>query len=182
MELRGLSQRALASRVGLSFKGLQLLEQPGHDPKLGTLQKVVRSLGLPSSGLIRVLEGYLTLHPDSVSAAALRIPEDGLDPWRIHLFHFVDAFRASRDPELIRSAPPDSLDPRLRCLTASTVESLCQERAGPPPGWCLGIGPLPDPWFVAGVENLKAQESVNVLTEGRIPAKTCFLIEELLPE
>jgi len=121
---------------------------------------------------------FLMLHPDSVEAAALRILEDGFDTWRIHLFNFVDAFRAPGDPALTRSAPPDSLDPRLRCMTASIVESLCHERAIPAPSWCLGIGPLPDPWFAAGVENLKAMALVESPAEFR--ARNIFVLGNFL--
>ena len=41
-------------------------------------------------------------------------------------------------------------------LLASTVEMLCAERRMPVPWWCGGAGILPAPWFVSGVENLKA--------------------------
>jgi len=39
---------------------------------------------------------------------------------------------------------------------ASIVEYLCKELSIPAPAWALDYPSLPNPWFVAGVENLKA--------------------------
>jgi hypothetical protein len=47
-------------------------------------------------------------------------------------------------------------DPRLGLLLASTAESLCDELGLEVPGWLAQVPACPTPWFVAGVENLKA--------------------------
>jgi hypothetical protein len=70
--------------------------------------------------------------------------------------NFVDAFRQSPDAGLVRSTPTNGLDPRLSALLTSTVEFLCMERDLSIPEWCAGIEPLKKPWFVSGIENLKA--------------------------
>lgn len=153
---RRLSQRTLAEKAGVSFKGLQLMEQPGHNARLSSLRKVASALGLPGGGLDILLAHFLAQPRDSILALSLQITVDGFDSWPTHLFNFVDAFRASRDTSLIASAPFEGTDERIRCLATSTVETLCRETAVACPGWCAGIAALDRPWFVSGVESLKA--------------------------
>ena len=86
---------------------------------------------------------------------SFRIIEDGDTSWPLHLFDFVDAFRARRNAGLVTSAPFAGLHCTIACLLASTVETLCGELGVRIPGWCVGLVPLQTPWFVAGVENLK---------------------------
>jgi transcriptional regulator with XRE-family HTH domain len=155
-ERKRLSQRALAKKAALSFKGLQLMEKQGHDSKLSSLQKLATALGLPAGGIERVVHDFFSLHPDSIQAAALRIREDGFESWPLHLMNFVDAFRVTKDVTLVQSAPTYGLDARLSALLASTVEFLCMEQELSIPGWCAGVEPLGDPWFVSGMESLKA--------------------------
>ncbi len=160
-ERKKLSQRFLAEKASISFKGLQLMEKQGHDAKLSSLQKVASALDLPAGGISRIVHDFFSLDPDSIKAASLRILEDGFDSWPLHLMNFVDAFRKSMDPGLVRSAPSDALDLRLSAILTSTVESLCTELRRSIPEWCAGIGPLKEPWFVSGIENLKASALVE---------------------
>jgi len=153
---RRLSQRELSRRAGVSFKGLQLLEAPGHDARLSTLEKVADGLGLPAAGVRWVLEHYIGEAPESAFCASMLMLLDGFDSWKIHLFDFVDAFRADPLPALVRTPPIAEMEPRLAALLASTVDALCAEQGSAPPGWSAGVAPLPRPWFVSGVENLKA--------------------------
>lgn len=158
---RGDSQRKLAQRAGLSFRGLQLLEMPGHDPRVSSLDKVSGALGLPIGGISALLEGFLLEDGRSFRSASVRILADGFDSWTIHLFDSVDAFRRGSDPSLVRAGPVDELHQRLRALIASTVETVCAEVSLPSPGWCRGVEALDSPWFVAGVENLKASALIE---------------------
>lgn len=153
---RKLSQRALAARAGLSFKGLQLLERPGQDPRLSSLDKLAKALGLPEGAARRAAERLLALPPDSAAAASMAMLLDGPDSWKLHLFNFVDAFRRRPGRELVEAPPDPDLGPKLRALLAGTAETLCAEAGIEPPEWTAGVGPLKRPWFPAGVENLKA--------------------------
>ena len=153
---RRLSQRELSRRAGVSFRGVQLLETPGHDARLSTLEKVAEALGLPAAGVRWTVERYMREDPDSAFCASVRIVRDGFDSWKTHIFDFVDRFRAKPAAALVATAPAVGFDPRLAALLASIVDSLCAAQGWPPPDWSAGIGPLPRPWFVAGVENLKA--------------------------
>jgi transcriptional regulator with XRE-family HTH domain len=157
----GLSQRNLARRAGLSFRGLQLLESPNHDPRVSSLDKVSQALGLPNGGISTLVGLYLHEDGRSFRCASLRMVTDGFDSWRLHLFDAVDAFRRSPERALLHSAPEEALDPRLRAIIASTVEALCDEVSSPTPAWCRGVVALDRPWFVSGLENLKASALVE---------------------
>lgn len=153
---RGLSQRALAARAGISFRGLQLLEQGGHNWRVKSVARVADALNLPGRGLDLMADRFLRLLPDSVQDVSIRMVLDGFDSWKIHLFDFVDAFRIARNVELLAVPPIPELDVRLQALCASTAEALCAEGSLRAPAWCAGIPALAHPWFVAGIENLKA--------------------------
>ena len=151
-----LSQRAFATRAGLSFRGYQLLESPDHNARIESREKVAAALGLPAAGVRLVLDEFLSLRPNSIRAATLRILVEGADSWKGHLFEFVDAFRREQTCELVQiPAWPVGSD-RLDALVASTVEAICAEADLPAPPWCNWVSPLAEPWFVSGSQNLKA--------------------------
>jgi len=156
-----ISQRSLAEKASLSFKGLQLLEKHGHDAKLSSIKKVAAALGLPGGGIEWAIQDFFSMNPDSIKAASLRIHSDGFKSWPLHLMNFVDAFRRSLNENLIRSAPMEESDPRLTAIMASMVEFLCMHHEHAVPNWCAGILPLKEPWFVSGIENLKATALVE---------------------
>ena len=158
---RGVSQRKLASKAGVSFRTVQLLESGKHDWRLSTLKKVSRALGLPGRAIERTIRRCLDREADSVADISERICGEGEGSWPVHLFNFVDEFR--RKPRLaLVAAPPDPETPeRLRGLIASTVEALCGEIGMEPPEWCWGIGRLAEPWFVSRAESLKALALVH---------------------
>jgi hypothetical protein len=97
--------------------------------------------------------------------------------WRCWLFEFVDDFRRTRQPELL-SPSTRGLSPDLQALFAAVVESLAIEANLPIPNWCNRVPPLPQPWFVAGVENLKA----SALVESPLPfrRRNIFVLENFL--
>lgn len=177
-EEKGLSQRNLADKSGVSFRCLQQLESRDHNWRISSVRYVAHALGLPESGLDYSLNRYFSIQPDSVDDISLRILQDGFDSWQTHLFNFVDRFRASSDPLLVHSPPVKDLDPRLKALVASTVERLCEELTVSPPDWRKGIGPLPNPWFVAGIENLKAMALVE--SPATFRARNIFVLDNFL--
>ena len=111
---RGFSQRKLAARASLSFKGLQQLEQPGHNWRISSLRQVAQALGLPDHGLDILVEQFLSMTIDSVQASSMWILVEGNASWKHHFFNFVDAFRASPDRGLIARPPAQDLEERLR--------------------------------------------------------------------
>ena len=177
-EARGLSQRALAKKAGVSFRCVQQLEELRHNWRVSSVRRVARALDLPERGIDQYLAHYLSLTTDSVEDVSLRIQQDGFESWKTHLFDFVDRFRRERHTCLVAGPPITDLDERLRALLASTVESLCDELALRPPAWCRGIPPLRYPWFVSGIENLKALALVEA--PARFRARNIFVLGNFL--
>jgi hypothetical protein len=103
----------------------------------------------------------LSRNRTSLATVACHILDDGEESWKGWLFEFVDDFRKEASRAMLADAPPTVLTDRLRCLLASTVEALCVEQGWQPPVWCAAVGPLATPWFVSGVENLKASALVE---------------------
>ncbi len=68
---------------------------------------------------------------------------------------FVDDFRYYKVPSMI-SESYKLTDNKLDGLIASTIEYLCDELHIKVPEWVLKVPPLKEPWFVSGIENLKA--------------------------
>ncbi|MBN1576770.1 MAG: hypothetical protein JW913_09475 [Chitinispirillaceae bacterium] len=74
--------------------------------------------------------------------------------WQIPFMDFVDAFRRNKDvPQL---QPISQNHEQFDALIASAIEYLCNESHYPPPDWVYNIPACREPWFVAGVESLKA--------------------------
>jgi hypothetical protein len=97
--------------------------------------------------------------------------------WVIHLMDFVDDFRYYRQEAAL--AQPFSLDnPKMDALLASTAEYLCAELDIVAPKWIVNIPPLLEPWFVSGLENLKAITLVETPVWFRI--RKIFVLENFL--
>ena len=97
--------------------------------------------------------------------------------WAIHLLNFVDDFRRCREPRAIE-APFRQREQSMDALVAATVESLCDELRLEPPGWLEQIPDSEEPWFVSGLERLKA------ITIGQSPLRfrmrKIFVLENFL--
>ena len=135
--------------------------------RLSSLTKAAIAVGLPESGIARLLNDFFSQHPDSMQICSHRILQDGCASWPQHLMDFVDHFRRDPHPCLIKDPPAESLAEPLKCLLASTAERLCALEGIDPPTWCGAIEGLKRPWFVSGVENLKAIALVESPTEFR---------------
>ena len=175
---RKLSQRALARRAGLSFRGMQLLESSVHDPRVSSLERVFHALGLPHGSVSRAVSRALSEPPESLFCASLRILEDGEQSWRRHLMDCVDAVRRSGTVVSLETPPAVELPARLRVLTAAIAETLAAECETGAPRWTGGVGPLDRPWFVSGYESLKA----SALIESPVPfrSRNVFVLANFL--
>ncbi|MHC4972100.1 MAG: helix-turn-helix domain-containing protein [Planctomycetota bacterium] len=175
---RGYSQRELARIAGVSFRAIQLLETHHHDPRLSTVEKVCDALGLPPAGVRWAIDRYLADEADSAFHASVRMYLGGVESWMVHLFDFVDRFRADPAPSRVRTPPAHELDPRLAALLASTVDTLCDDQGWRAPDWTAAVGSLPQPWFVSGVENLKASALLESPVQFR--RRNIFVLENFL--
>lgn len=152
-----LSQRALAKRAKVAYKTLQMLESgEGKNPSLEVLTKLAKALSLCAPQFLDHVDDYFGHLPDSIYIISRKILQEGDYSWKTHLFNFVDAFRRSRNEQLISNPPHPDLSAPMAALIAATVETLCDELRIQSPLWCIAIPALPDPWFVSGIENLKA--------------------------
>lgn len=97
--------------------------------------------------------------------------------WAVYLMDFVDDFRHHRDPRMIEE-PFDLSDERMDTLLAATAEQLCGELKLAVPPWIRVVPAVREPWFVSGMENLKA----ITLVESPLPfrLRKVFVLENFL--
>ncbi len=75
--------------------------------------------------------------------------------WSVHLMDFVDDFRYYRNVRAV-DEPILLTGDRMDALLAATAETLCNELGLDAPAWLASVPPCQIPWFVSGLENLKA--------------------------
>jgi hypothetical protein len=97
--------------------------------------------------------------------------------WRVWLMDFVDDFRYYKNAEMI-AEPFELSDDKIDALLASTVEYLCDELKITPPEWLNKIQPCVEPYFVSGIENLKATAIVE--SPLRFKVRNVFVMENFL--
>jgi len=97
--------------------------------------------------------------------------------WPIYLMDFVDDFRFHRDLHMVAESFPLTNE-RFDALLASTAEYLCDEQKTEPPTWLASVPACRHPWFVAGVESLKAIALVESPLRFRI--RKIFVLENFL--
>lgn len=102
-----------------------------------------------------------------------------LDPdnWQVYLMDFVDEFRRTKDVKMIVE-PFDIIGDEKEALLASTAEFLCDELGIVPPAWLDTVPAANDPYFVSGLENLKAISIVE--SPLRFRRRKVFVLENFL--
>lgn len=95
----------------------------------------------------------------------------------LSLMDFVDDFRRHRDPAAV-AEPFEPANERFDALAASTAERLCDEAKLVPPAWLAEVPACRDPWFVSGLESLKAIAIVE--SPGRFRVRKIFVLENFL--
>ncbi len=97
--------------------------------------------------------------------------------WCIHLMDFVDDFRRRKDPRAV-AEPFELTDEKTDALLASTAEAICDELGIQPPRWLTSVPACKEPFFVGGLENLKAISIVESPLRFRI--RKIFVLENFL--
>jgi hypothetical protein len=87
-------------------------------------------------------------------------PHEGVADWA-RFFDAVDDVRRTRRFDALRRLYERSRRTRERALLNATACALAAEAGSAPPWWAMHPLLLPAPWFVAGVENLKASALVE---------------------
>ncbi|RLT34461.1 MAG: hypothetical protein DWI57_16535 [Chloroflexi bacterium] len=108
-----------------------------------------------------------------VKKRASRDPQN----WAIFLMDFVDDFRFHKSLAAV-AEPIQPTDSRMDALLASTAEYLCDELSLETPDWLATVPACPSPWFVAGMENLKAIALAESPLRFRI--RKIFVLENFL--
>lgn len=91
-------------------------------------------------------------------------PKQGVTDW-VPFFNAVDEVRRSRRFEALKNLYSRSRRTRERALLNSTACALAAELGEAPPWWAMHPHALSEPWFVSGIENLKA----SALVESPLP-------------
>ena len=97
--------------------------------------------------------------------------------WSIHLMNFVDDFRYYKDADSVAEAFRLS-DVKIDALLAATVAYLCDEQKMLLPAWLENVPPSRPPFFVFGIENLKAISLVESPT--RFRQRNVFVLANFL--
>jgi transcriptional regulator with XRE-family HTH domain len=154
-----LSEREASLRSHLSRSTLRQIETGSETSSAETLAAAAEPLGAQIAILSFPLDTPCESDCSSV-ATSLHILRDSTDKrpdsWKIHAMNWVDAFRRTLDARLLLLPPVAELSRPLTALLASIAFALSQEAEMDPPAWAARILWLPEPWFVAGVESLKA--------------------------
>lgn len=91
--------------------------------------------------------------------------------------NFVDDFRYHKDPRAVAESFALT-DRRLDALLASTAETLCDELGISGPVWLAEVPAAPEPYFVGGLESLKAISIVESPLRFRL--RKIFVLENFL--
>ncbi len=97
--------------------------------------------------------------------------------WLIHLMDFVDDFRYYKDPGMVQEPFPLTNN-RYDALLAATAQYICDEKGLTPPSWLFQVPACKSPWFVSGLENLKAIALVESPLAFRM--RKIFVLENFL--
>src|SRR3954470_10424340 len=87
-------------------------------------------------------------------------PKHGVTDW-VSFFDAVDEVRRSRTFEALKRLYSRSRRTRERALLNATACALAAELGEAPPWWATRPQFLSEPWFVSGMENLKASALVE---------------------
>lgn len=154
MKRKALSERAASSLANISRITWHAVVSGKSSVAVRNLQAAAEALDLEMSIL---LTPRGAIHSDYATVAVgLNVLRDGETSWKIHFMNFIDEFRRTLDPRLLLLPPPSDLSLKLKALLAAMVSSLCQEAQMETPHWARRRYDLPQPWFVAGLESLKA--------------------------
>lgn len=171
-----MSERVIAQSCDLARDTVRNCEHHLTQMKVETVAKLAKQFGYDAQ-LIVVPNGDV-ISDLSVVAVSSAIEKDGFDSWKIHIFNMVDAFRKNPDVRQLMLPPVRSLDLRIRALISATVRVLCDEVELDPPSWTLQNIFLPEPWFVAGMESLKASSLLETPVHFR--RHNIFVLENFL--
>lgn len=154
-----MTSREVSERADVARETLRTCER---DPRRARVECLERVAHLFDHEVLLAVVPMEAVNADlSTAAISMAVIRDGFESWKIHFMNLVDQFRRMPDLRLVLLPPVAALDPRLGALLASIVCSLCEEAGVETPSWATREYFLKTPWFVAGVESLKAMALVE---------------------
>ncbi|TVQ78631.1 MAG: XRE family transcriptional regulator [Bradymonadales bacterium] len=172
--LHQVSERELARLAGISRTTLRHIKEGERNASLKTLKKIAQA----SHRELELFEYLKNSKADfrySVPVVSLAVSQEGEDSWKLHFFNLIDEFLRTKDARLLITPPVRALNPRLQALISAIVLELCHRSEFSPPAWALDAAPLSQPWFVSGIESLKA--SAILESPARFKMKNVFILE-----
>lgn len=155
----GLSQRALADRVGCSRSTIARIESGDMDPTVTMLARITSAAGCR----LEIRARPPTRGPRLADTADRVHDIDGVDWTRLRAL--VD--QLTRHPDdtdgAIADPPPRTGDARLDNLLAATAEQLADDAGRPRPRWTAAVPPLTHPWHPPGTPRMQAREATTAL-------------------
>ncbi|HEU5128437.1 MAG TPA: helix-turn-helix domain-containing protein [Glycomyces sp.] len=147
---RGLSQAALAERIGTTQSAIARLESGHSDPRLSTLERYARAVGVePTFDAGRMEAPALERTADEIRAS-LRAGDAG-EALR-HVIQFLDDIDGADRPavrQAVRAEPDGTGDERWDALLAGVAEYASRRAGLSTPGWASAPGRfLRKFWFV----------------------------------
>jgi transcriptional regulator with XRE-family HTH domain len=159
-EERGLSQAAVAQRMGTSQSWVARMESGAVDPGFGSVRRYVDAIG----ARLEIEPGELippfrAMSLTDLARTARRHIADGEAMLRL-LLQFIDDFReADRDVQrvLLQAAPGSTGDDRWDAFLAALAEHLAYHGGLPIPRWAERDGHvLKRWWFLSDLPSVKA--------------------------
>lgn len=168
----GLSQEAVAARIGTSQPAVARLESRAADPRLGTVERYLAAVGATLAVVPQAPQSSLAQAGEGVKSALRR---DDPDEALRHVVQVIDDLQGASTEavvEAVRDEPEPTGSRRWDAMLAGVGEYLCRRRQVRVPGWTAAPSRFLDEfWFVVG----------DVL--GRVPAGlACVALVESPPE
>ena len=175
---RGLSQRALAQRAGLSFRGVQT--DRVAEARRPSIEPGTRRQGPWTAGERHQARGVPCV-AGAARLAVLRVRPDDRGRGRV-VARPPDGRRRRGAALPVGCRVGDAAGGRVAGAASrpagGVAETLAAECGAGPPDWTNGVGPLDRPWFVSSYENLKA----SALVESPVPfrSRNVFVLANFL--
>lgn len=147
------SERNFCIKSGMSRAGLRNIMIKNENIGLKSIINVASYL---NQDIYLMATNHSTNTDFSTISICYKIIQDGLDSWKIHFMEMVDEFRNTLDPQLILLAPPSNFPRHLKAMLAAIIVELCNETNIDAPSWSCKMYFLDRPWFVSGMQSLKA--------------------------
>lgn len=164
-EARGLSQRELARRAGVTAATISDIERGRRQPTLPMLGRIVTAAAGPRAALRLVDPASLSVTADAVAAALVGDDRDGALRAVLSLWDLLQAVAPARFEALVGDRPALVGDPPWDAFIAAVVEEACARRAVPAPVWTSDAAR-----FCSPARHLSAVPAVHEIERTTAPA------------